>query len=104
MKIISTAVAALALTTVMSVGPAQQAKADGGAIAIGVGVYLLADALIGRECGSEEWPLNIIRKVGDELHGRPACHRGHHDRHHRHHGHHGHHGHDGHHGHHDKYK
>ena len=87
MKIISTAVAALALTAVMGVAPAQQAKADGGAtIAIGVGAYLLADALIGRECGRDEWPLNIIRKIGDELHGRPGCDREHHHDHHRHHG------------------
>ena len=82
MKIITTALAALALTTVMSVAPAQQAKADGGVtIAIGVGAFLLADALVGRECGREEWPLNIIRKIGDELHGRPGCYhkRHHHD-------------------------
>lgn len=74
MKLIVTAAAALALTALMSIAPAQRAQADGGAsIAIGVGVYLLADALIGRECGREEWPLNIIRKLGDELHGRPGC-------------------------------
>ena len=79
MKKITTAVAALALTAVMSVGPAQQAKADGGAtVAIGVGVYLLVDHLVGRKCGREEWPLNIIRKIGDELHGRPGCYREHH--------------------------
>jgi ABC-type nickel/cobalt efflux system permease component RcnA len=94
MKRITTAVAAMALTTVMSFGPAQQAKADGGAtIAIGVGVYLLADHLIGRECGREEWPLNIIRKIGDELHGRRGCyHKHHHDKHHHDKGHHRHHG------------
>ena len=82
MKIITTALAALTLTTVMSVAPAQQAKADGGVtIAVGVGAFLLADALVGRECGREEWPLNIIRKIGDELHGRPGCYhkRHHHD-------------------------
>lgn len=80
MKTISTAMAVLALSIMMSFAPAQQAKADGGAtIAIGVGVYLLADALIGRECGREEWPLNIIRKIGDELRGRPGCYRDHHD-------------------------
>ena len=86
MKTMTTAVAALALTGVMSVGPAQQAKADGGAtVAIGVGVYLLVDHLVGRNCGREEWPLNIIRKLGDELHGRPGCYRdgdhGHHSKH-----------------------
>ena len=92
MKKITTAVAALALTALMSAGPAQQAKADGGAtIAIGVGAYLLVDHLVGRECGREEWPLNIIRKIGDELHGRPGCYREHDD------GRHGHrHRHDGH--------
>ena len=76
MKLIVTAAAALALAAMMSIAPAQRAKADGGAsIAIGVGAYLLADALIGRECGREEWPLNIIRKLGDELHGSPGCYR-----------------------------
>jgi len=90
MKKITTAVAALALTAVMSIGPAQQAKADGGAtVAIGVAAYLLVDHLVGRECGREEWPLNIVRKIGDELHGRHGCYREHHhDKgHHRHHGH-----------------
>ena len=91
MKKITTAVAALALTAVMSAGPAQQAKADGGAtIAIGVGAYLLVDHLVGRECGREEWPLNIIRKIGDELHGHRGCYREDDDDrrgHHRHHGH-----------------
>jgi len=90
MKRITTAVAALALTIVMTAGPAREAKADGGAVAIGVGVYLLADHLVGRECGREEWPLNIIRKIGDELRGRHGCYRGHH--------------HKGHHGNKDKYK
>lgn len=76
MKKMTTALAALTLAAVMSVGPAQQAKADGGAtVAIGVGAYLLVDHLVGRECGREEWPLNIIRKIGDELHGRPGCYR-----------------------------
>ena len=90
MKKITTAVAALALTAAMSVGPAQQAKADGGAIAIGVGAYLLVDHLIGRECGREDWPLNIIRKIGDELHGRDGCYRErHHDAGDHHDGHHG---------------
>ena len=91
MKKITTAVAALALTALMSAGPAQQAKADGGAtIAIGVGAYLLVDHLVGRECGREEWPLNIIRKIGDELHGRPGCYREHDDGHRCHHRHHRH--------------
>ena len=36
-----------------------------------------ADALVGRECGREEWPLNIIRKFGDEIRGRDGCYRAH---------------------------
>jgi hypothetical protein len=78
MKTITAAVAALALGTMMNVGTAPVAKADGGAIAIGVGVYLLADALVGRKCHRDEWPFNFVRKLGDELHGRPGCHRYHH--------------------------
>lgn len=89
MKGISTAVAAVALTAIMAVGPANEAKADGGAVAIGVGVYLLSDAIVGRKCDRHEWPFNIIRKIADELHGHPGCHRYHHDDyHHRHHRHH----------------
>jgi hypothetical protein len=98
MKLFTTAVAALALTICMSFAPAQQAKADGGAtIAIGVGVFLLADALIGRECGREDWPFNVIHELGDELRGENGCYREEHHHHHRHHYHHRHHGHHGHH-------
>lgn len=88
MKGISTGVAAIALAAIMAVGPANEAKADGGVIAIGVGAYLLSDAVVGRKCDRHEWPFNIIRKLADELHGRPGCHRhGYHhdDYHHRHH-------------------
>ena len=76
MKTISTAVAALALSAMMTTGAPTEAKADGGAIAIGVGVYLLADAIVGRKCHREDWPFNIVAKIADEIHGRPGCYRG----------------------------
>jgi hypothetical protein len=79
MKKIMSGLAALALTAVITTGHTTEAKADGGAIAIGVGAYLLVDALVGRHCHRHEWPFNIVRKVGDELHGHRGC------RHHRHH-------------------
>ena len=92
MKKVFTTLAALGLAAVISTGNTTEAKADGGAIAIGVGAYLLVDALVGRHCHREEWPFNIITKVGDELRGYPGCapyHHGYH--HHHHHGRHHHH-------------
>ena len=68
-----TSVAAFALATAMAAGPTTPAKADGGAVAIGIGAYLLVDALVGRHCERHEWPFNILSKVADELHGRPGC-------------------------------
>ena len=76
MKKIFTTLAALSLSVALTAGPSTQAKADGGAVAIGVGVYLLADAIVGRHCRRHEWPFNIIRKIGDELHHRDRCYRG----------------------------
>lgn len=90
-----TATAGLALFGLMAAGPATEAKADGGAIAIGVGAYLVVDALVGRHCHRDEWPLNLIGKLADEIHGHPGCHEHGHDHHrHHYHGHHRHHGHD----------
>ncbi len=85
MKKILTSVAALALAAVVTAGPTTSAKADGGAVIIGVGAYLLVDALVGRHCERHEWPFNIFRKVADELHGRPGCYppQHHHSYHHR---------------------
>jgi hypothetical protein len=83
MKKIFTTVAALGLAAVINTSHTTEAKADGGVI-IGVGAYLLVDALVGRHCHRDEWPFNLVRKVGDELHGRPGCHRGYRNRHHRH--------------------
>ena len=87
MKAISSAVAALALSAMITAGPTTQAKADGGAIAIGVGAYLLADAIVGCACHRRDWPFNIFAKIADEIHGYPGCDRDgyYYDRHYRHH-------------------
>lgn len=77
MKKFTTAAAALALTAVMATGPSNEAKADGGAIAIGVGAYLVVDAIVGRKCHRRDWPFNTIAKIADEIHGREGCHRYH---------------------------
>lgn len=86
MKKIFAPVAALALSAAVMTSPTSEAKADGGAVAIGVGAYLLVDAIVGKKCERHSWPFNIITKVGDELHGRPGCRpyygRHHHRRHH----------------------
>jgi hypothetical protein len=73
MKKLLAPVAALTLAAVVTAGSTTPAKADGGAIAIGIGAYLLVDALVGRHCARHEWPFNIIRKVADELHGHAGC-------------------------------
>jgi hypothetical protein len=90
MKFFTSAAAVMALTAMFSTGSVTEAKADGGAVAIGVGVFLLTDAIVGRKCHRDDWPFNIVAKVADELHGRPGCHRGrhHHHKRHRHHRHH----------------
>jgi hypothetical protein len=77
MKLLSTLAAALALTAMFTASSTTEAKADGGAVAIGVGVYLLTDALVGRHCDRADWPFNIVAKIADELHGRPGCYRRH---------------------------
>ena len=87
---LTTAMAGLALFGVMAAGPATEAKADGGAIAIGVGAYLVVDALVGRHCHRDEWPLNLVGKLADEIHGRRGCHGHRHYHHRRHHHHHKH--------------
>jgi hypothetical protein len=76
MKFIASTAAALALSAMITTGTTTEAKADGGAVAIGVGVYLLADAIVGRKCHREDWPFNIVAKIADELHGRHGCYRG----------------------------
>jgi len=85
MKKILTGLSALAVSAMLAGAPTE-AKADGGAVVVGVGAYLLVDAIVGKKCHRREWPFNIVRKIGDELHGRPGCHRHgyYHDRRHRH--------------------
>lgn len=75
MKKLTTAAAAIAMTAIMAAGPNTEAKADGGAIAIGVGAYLIVDAIVGRKCHRRDWPFNTLAKIADELHGRDGCHR-----------------------------
>jgi len=80
MKTLSTAAAALALSAMMTIGSPSEAKADGGAVAIGVGAYLIVDAIVGRKCHRHDWPFNTIAKIADEIHGREGCYRyGRHD-------------------------
>ena len=75
MKTLMTAAAALAMTAMMAAGPNTEAKADGGAIAVGVGAYLIVDAIVGRKCHRQDWPFNTLAKIADELHGREGCNR-----------------------------
>ncbi len=77
MKKLATATAALAMAAVMAGAPTNEAKADGGAVAIGVGAYLIVDAIVGKKCHRHDWPFNTIAKIADELHGRKGCHRYH---------------------------
>jgi hypothetical protein len=88
MKKIMMAAAAVALSGIVMAGAPREAKADGGAIAIGVTAYLVTDAIIGTECHIRKWPFNLVHKVANELSGRPGCHRVYHRHHCRHHHHH----------------
>ena len=87
MKKVLSGVAALAVAIGLMAGTAKEAKADGGVL-LGIGIYLLADAVVGEVCHTDAWPLNTVRKVGRALHGRKPCrrHYGHryHGRHHAH--------------------
>jgi hypothetical protein len=82
MNKLTAALAGLSLFGVMAAGPATPAKADGGAVAIGVGAYLVVDAIVGRKCHRDDWPFNLVAKLADEIHGRRGCYRhGHYKRH-----------------------
>lgn len=74
MKTLTAAIAALGLSALAIAGPATEAKADGGVV-IGVGAYLVVDAIVGKKCHRHDWPFNMVAKIADELHGRPGCHR-----------------------------
>ena len=73
MKPISTALAALTLTAIVAAAPAETAKADGGVVIIGVGVYLVGDYVVGRTCHMRDWPFNVVRKVYYGLQGKRVC-------------------------------
>jgi hypothetical protein len=73
MKLISTALAAMMITAVAPAVSSQPAKADGGAILIGVGVYLAGDYVVGYTCRMHDWPFNVVRKVYYGLHGKRLC-------------------------------
>ncbi|MEJ2118634.1 MAG: hypothetical protein P8Y36_12390 [Alphaproteobacteria bacterium] len=74
MKKILTVAAVVALAGMTVASAPRDAKADGGAVAIGVAAYLAVDALVGHECRIHSWPFNLVTKLGDELHGRRGCH------------------------------
>ncbi len=73
MKVFSTAMAALALLAMTTLGPATEARADGRGVAAGVGVYLVADAVVGHGCGGGHWPFNIFGRIVDGFHGDRGC-------------------------------
>ena len=73
MKLISTALVALIMTAAVPTVSSQPAKADGGAVLIGVGVYLAGDYVVGHTCQMRDWPFNMMRKVYYGLHGKRLC-------------------------------
>ena len=73
MKLISAALVALSLAVLCPL-TSPTAKADGGAILIGVGVYLAGDYVVGHTCRMRHWPFNVVRKVYYGLHGKRLCH------------------------------
>jgi hypothetical protein len=83
MKKLMTMAAAVALSGAVMTAAPHDAKADGGAVAIGVAAYLVTDAIVGDVCHLRAWPFNIIHKVDRELRGKPGCVRVYRHRHHR---------------------
>jgi hypothetical protein len=75
MNKLMTVAAAAAVSAALLTGAPRDAKADGGAVAIGVAAYLITDAVVGHECKLRTWPFNIIHKIGRELHGKSGCRR-----------------------------
>jgi hypothetical protein len=73
MKLISTALLALMMTAVVPAISSRTAKADGGAILVGVGVYLAGDYVVGHTCQMRDWPFNVVRKVYYGLQGKRLC-------------------------------
>jgi hypothetical protein len=73
MKPTLTTLLALTVAALVMIGPVQKAKADGGAVLIGVGVYLVGDYVVGRTCHMRDWPFNVVRKVYYGLQGKRVC-------------------------------
>lgn len=73
MKKIVSGIAAMTLAAALTAGAPTPAKADGGAVLLGVGAFLLVDALVGRHCGQNDWPFNIARTVDHRIHGQDGC-------------------------------
>jgi len=73
MKTVLAGLGGLALAVSLTVAPVDRAKADGGAVAIGVGAYLVVDYLVGEKCEMHKWPFNIIKKTAYKLKGKPVC-------------------------------
>lgn len=64
---------ALMLAAALSTAPLSPAKADGGAVVIGVGVYLGVDYIVGRKCHMKAWPFNMVKQVVYGLHHKRVC-------------------------------
>lgn len=73
MKPMVTGLAGLALAAALIAAPAGKAKADGGAVAVGVGAYLVVDYVVGRKCDMHFWPFNIVKKIVYHINGKPVC-------------------------------
>jgi hypothetical protein len=72
MKLGLTTVAALAMAATVAAVPAHRAMAENGT-AIGVGAYLVGDYVVGRKCGRQIWPLNIVNGVVRTVQGKTFC-------------------------------
>lgn len=72
MRAVQSTLAAAAVAAAVAFAPVKEAKAEPGVI-IGVGAYLLADAVVGAKCGTPYWPFNIVKKVAYRLRGVASC-------------------------------
>lgn len=73
MKQMTAVLAGTALAAMLAAAPVRDAKADGGAVAVGVGAYLVVDYVVGRKCHMRKWPFNILKKIAYGLHGKRVC-------------------------------
>lgn len=73
MKTVLAGLGGVALAAALAIAPVDRAKADGGAVAIGVGAYLVVDYIVGEKCAMPHWPFNIVKKTAYKLKGKPVC-------------------------------